>query len=85
MPRRAETSEFELKEHLKDLVEKALHDLAAARERTVVLLGHEHRGVPDDVLAGADERVEIPMLGHGGSLNVAVAGSLVAYRLSGLA
>ena len=62
-----------------------LHELAPARERTAVLLGHEHRGVPDDVLAGADERLEIPMLGRGGSLNVAVAGSLVAYRLAGLA
>ena len=58
---------------------------APARERTVVLLGHEHRGVPDAVLVGADERVEIPMIGRDGSLNVAVAGSLVAYRLAGLA
>lgn len=32
-----------------------------------------------------DEVVEIPMVGRGSSLNVAVAGSLVLYRLAGLA
>lgn len=58
--------------------------LEPAREPTVLLLGHEHDGVPDDVLAEVDECVEIPMVGWGASLNVAVAGSLVAYRLAGL-
>jgi hypothetical protein len=32
-----------------------------------------------------DDVVEIPMFGTGASLNVAVAGSLVLYRLAGLA
>jgi tRNA (guanosine-2'-O-)-methyltransferase len=59
--------------------------LSPAREPTVLLLGHEHQGIPDDVLACVDECVEIPMVGVGASLNVAVAGSLVAYRLAGLA
>ncbi|WP_454729188.1 TrmH family RNA methyltransferase [Cellulosimicrobium protaetiae] len=58
--------------------------LLPAREPTVLLLGHEHHGVPDEVLADVDECVEIPMAGWGPSLNVAVAGSLVLYRLSGL-
>jgi len=61
-----------------------LGDLPAARERTVVLLGHEHDGVPDEAMAMADAAVEIPMIGTGLSLNVAVAGSLVAYRLAGM-
>lgn len=59
--------------------------LVPARVPTVLLLGHEHNGVPDEVLDEVDECVEIPMVGCGASLNVAVAGSLVAYRLSGLA
>jgi tRNA (guanosine-2'-O-)-methyltransferase len=50
-----------------------------------VLLGHELEGVPDDLVAEADECVEIPMVGRGASLNVAVAGSLVLYRLAGMA
>jgi len=58
--------------------------LEPARASTVLLLGHEHHGVPEDVLAVVDECVEIPMVGWGASLNVAVAGSLVAYRLAGL-
>lgn len=58
--------------------------LEPARVPTVVLLGHEGSGVPHDVLAIADQAVRIPMVGVGISLNVAVAGSLVAYRLAGL-
>ena len=58
--------------------------LAAVRTATVLLLGHEHHGVPDEILSVVDECVEIPMIGYGASLNVAVAGSLVAYRLAGL-
>lgn len=58
--------------------------LEPARESTVLLLGHEGMGVPDDVVAMADDVVSIPMVGVGISLNVAVAGSLVGYRLAGL-
>jgi tRNA (guanosine-2'-O-)-methyltransferase len=61
-----------------------LPHLAPTPNRTVVLLGHEHRGVPDEVWPLLDEVVEIPMVGRGASLNVAVAGSLVLYRLAGL-
>jgi tRNA C32,U32 (ribose-2'-O)-methylase TrmJ len=59
--------------------------LRTTQERTIVLLGHEGRGIPPDVLECVDTCVEIPMRGVGHSLNVAVAGSLVAYRLAGLA
>ena len=50
---------------------------------TVLQLGHEHDGVPDDVLSVVDECVEIPMVGWGVRVNVAVAGSLVAHLLAG--
>ena len=58
--------------------------LEPARERTVILLGHERHGVPEEAWPLLDEVVEIPMVGQGSSLNVAVAGSLVLYRLAGL-
>jgi tRNA (guanosine-2'-O-)-methyltransferase len=58
--------------------------LTPARIPTVVLLGHEHQGVPDQWVEDADYCVEIPMVGQGASLNVAVAGSLVLYRLADL-
>ncbi|WP_242579165.1 TrmH family RNA methyltransferase [Amycolatopsis sp. 195334CR] len=61
-----------------------LGDLPAARRRTVVVLGHEQHGVPPEALELLDSVVEIPMVGTGSSLNVAVAGSLVLYKLAGL-
>lgn len=61
-----------------------LVELAPARRRTVVVLGNESDGIPYEATALLDTAVEIPMLGTGLSLNVAVAGSLVAYKLAGL-
>jgi tRNA (guanosine-2'-O-)-methyltransferase len=59
--------------------------LEPAAHRTVILLGHEWRGIPAEQVEAADVCVEIPMVGRGASLNVAVAGSLVLYRLAGMA
>src|SRR6266511_339229 len=61
-----------------------LADLPAARKRTVVVLGNEGDGIPYEALPLLDTVVEIPMVGTGLSLNVAVAGSLVLYKLAGL-
>lgn len=61
-----------------------LADLPAAKQRTVMILGHEQSGIPDEALEYLDGCVEIPMIGTGFSLNVAVAGSLVLYKLAGL-
>ena len=60
-----------------------LGDLPAARLRTVAVLGHEQSGIPPEAAELLDIVVEIPMIGTGASLNVAVAGSLVLYRLAG--
>jgi tRNA (guanosine-2'-O-)-methyltransferase len=60
-----------------------LADLPAARQRTVAVLGHEQSGIPPEAAELLDVAVEIPMIGTGASLNVAVAGSLVLYRLAG--
>jgi tRNA (guanosine-2'-O-)-methyltransferase len=62
----------------------SLTELQPATEPTILILGHEITGVPDQVLATCDEIVEIPMSGVGNSLNVAVAASLVLYKLEGL-
>lgn len=61
-----------------------LADLPPARQRTVMVLGHEATGIPPEALDLLDGVVEIPMVGTGSSLNVAVAGSLVLYKLAGL-
>jgi tRNA G18 (ribose-2'-O)-methylase SpoU len=51
----------------------------------VAVLGHEREGIPPEALDLLDAVVEIPMIGTGASLNVAVAGSLVLYKLAGFA
>jgi len=50
----------------------------------IMVLGHEATGIPPEALDLLDGAVEIPMVGTGMSLNVAVAGSLVLYKLAGL-
>ena len=55
-----------------------------ARQQTIAVLGHERTGIPAEAVDLLDVAVEIPMVGSGASLNVAVAGSLVLYRLAGL-
>ena len=60
-----------------------LADLPPARQRTVAVLGHEQTGIPPEAIDLLDVAVEIPMVGTAASLNVAVAGSLVLYRLAG--
>ena len=62
-----------------------LGQLPPARQRTVVVLGHEGSGIPPEAIECLTAAVEIPMVGVGASLNVAVAGTLVLYRLAGLA
>ena len=61
-----------------------LADLPMARGRTVAVLGHEQSGIPPEAVDLLNEVVEIPMVGAGASLNVAVAGSLVLYKLAGM-
>jgi tRNA G18 (ribose-2'-O)-methylase SpoU len=46
-----------------------------------VVFGHEVEGIGPDLLALADTRVQIPMLGRKHSLNVATAGGVVLYEL----
>jgi tRNA G18 (ribose-2'-O)-methylase SpoU len=69
-----------------ELAEDAIRlaDLDIADRRTVLVLGHEQEGIPPEALDLLDDVVEIPMIGTGASLNVAVAGSLVLYRLAGM-
>ena len=59
-------------------------DLPVADRRTIMVLGHEATGIPPEGLGLVDYAVEIPMVGTGHSLDVAVAGSLVLCKLAGL-
>jgi tRNA G18 (ribose-2'-O)-methylase SpoU len=47
----------------------------------VLLLGHEREGVRPELLDLADTIIEIPILGHGNSHNVATACGIVLYHV----
>ena len=47
----------------------------------LVLLGNEGSGLPETLLAAADQAVRIPMTGTAESLNVAAAAAVVLYEL----
>ena len=49
----------------------------------MAVLGHKQTGIPSEAVELLDLAVEIPLIGTGASLSVAVAGSLVLYRLAG--
>lgn len=49
----------------------------------VLVLGAERRGLPDDVLARCDVQASIPQPGEAESLNVALAGAVTLYEISG--
>jgi RNA methyltransferase, TrmH family len=49
---------------------------------TLLLLGAERGGLPDEILATCAERATIPLPGRAESLNVAMAGAVALYELS---
>lgn len=50
-------------------------------DKVALVLGNEGHGIPNKILDLCDSAVYVPMLGEGGSLNVAVAASIVAYKV----
>lgn len=47
--------------------------------RTVLVIGNEARGLPEDIIASCDMRCTLPMPGNTESLNAAIAGSIALY------
>lgn len=50
-------------------------------ERTVLLLGNEGDGLPEDLVTRADASVRIPMAGTAESLNLAAAAAIAMYEV----
>lgn len=57
------------------------YDSAPYRFPLCLVVGHELRGVSDDILRAADLLVRIPMFGKKTSLNVAVAYGIAVYEI----
>ncbi len=57
------------------------HDEVRYAEKTVVMMGNEQSGLPEDVEAACDTLVRIPMSGAADSLNLASAASVMIYEV----
>ncbi|WP_412520177.1 TrmH family RNA methyltransferase [Staphylococcus simulans] len=55
----------------------------AAQSSFALLLGNEGQGVDPELLSHTTKRLTIPMYGAAESLNVAIAGSILIYKLKG--
>ena len=51
------------------------------KKPVTIVLGHEKNGVSSEVLKLCDLSVEIPMLGHANSLNVATSAGIIGYEV----
>lgn len=77
----------ELKVHQKTIIAVEQHPKSIsyaeliARLPAALIVGHETRGISEEVLALADVIVELPMFGVTRSLTVAAAAAVVAYKL----
>lgn len=54
---------------------------AKYKKPIAIVLGHEKNGVSKEVLELCDFSVEIPMLGHANSLNVATSAGVILYAV----
>lgn len=52
-----------------------------ASERSVILMGNEQAGLPEDVEARCSQLVKLPMQGRADSLNLACASALMIYEV----
>lgn len=50
-------------------------------QKIAIVLGNEHRGLSAEAIAGADEKIYIPMKGMVQSFNISVAAAIVMYEV----
>ena len=59
---------------------KSIYDINF-KEKCVIVIGNESKGVSNDVIDIADSKTKIPMIGKTESLNAGVAASIIAYEV----
>ncbi|MSR29584.1 MAG: RNA methyltransferase [Phycisphaerales bacterium] len=69
--------------HARDIAEFESGGVGSAPS-TLVIIGNEHSGISQSVLAAATDRVRIPIAEGVDSLNAAIAASIVLHRLSSI-
>ena len=50
-------------------------------QKIAIVFGNEHRGLSDEAIKGADEKIYIPMKGMVQSLNISVTAGIVMYEI----
>ncbi|MFA5026184.1 MAG: RNA methyltransferase [Candidatus Shapirobacteria bacterium] len=50
-------------------------------KKVAIVLGNEHRGLSEEAIKGADEKIYIPMKGMVQSLNISVTAAILMYEL----
>ena len=51
--------------------------------KNIILLGHEAKGLSEEIIEQADQRISIPPQGNVESLNLAIAAAIILYEIAG--
>ena len=74
-----EMKKHKIKVYATDLrTDKSIYDVDYSK--SAIVIGNEAKGVSENVLKDASERIKIPMIGKTESLNAAVATSVILYE-----
>lgn len=60
---------------------KKLSEIKFSEKKTAIVLGNEHRGLSEEAIKGADEKIYIPMKGMVQSLNISVTSAILMYEV----
>ncbi|HWS49228.1 MAG TPA: RNA methyltransferase [Candidatus Methanoperedens sp.] len=60
---------------------KGIFETRFEDRKTAVVLGNEHRGLSEEAIGGADEKIYIPMKGMVQSLNISVTAAILMYEI----
>ena len=60
---------------------KEIRETRFEKKKIALVFGNEHRGLSDEAIKGADEKVYIPMKGMVQSLNISVTAAILMYEV----
>ena len=60
---------------------RQVSEIRFQKKKIAIVLGNEHRGLSDEAIRGADEKVYIPMKGMVQSLNISVTAGILMYEI----
>ncbi len=61
---------------------ESLFDATFSEQKIAIVVGNEHSGISDDMLASADRKIAIPMHGMVQSLNVSVTAAIILFEIT---